>query len=101
VRGRLAQPSCDGAHYDPKAMQSKTFTNVSDNPDFYESAQKMVAAAKSQSNALLPSDYVYQRARMDTVDDFEKLLKKESRRSLGHTVVCKGESRNAEIKAGQ
>jgi uncharacterized protein involved in type VI secretion and phage assembly len=100
VRGRLSQPSCDGAHYDPKVMQSKTFTKVSDNPEFYGSAQKMVDAAKSQSSALLPSDYVYQRARMDTVDDFEKLLKKESRRSLGRTVICSGESRNAEVKAG-
>ncbi len=100
VCGRLAQPSCDGAHYDPKAMQSKIFSKVADGPEFYESAQKMVEAAKSQSNALLPPDYVYQRARTGTVDDFEKLLKKESRRSVGRTVVCRGESRNAEVKAG-
>jgi len=54
VRGRLAQPSCDGAHYDPKAMQSKTFTNVSDNPDFYESAQKMVAALRASRTLYCP-----------------------------------------------
>lgn len=100
VCGKLSQPSCNGAHYDPKVMQSKVFDKIEDAPSFYGSAQKMVETAKSKSKELLPPDYVFQRSRTDTVDDFEKLLKKESRRSLGRTVVCKGTSRNAKVRPG-
>jgi type VI secretion system secreted protein VgrG len=100
VTGRLSQPSCNGAHYDPKVMQSKIFTEVKDDPNFYGSAKKMVDAVKTKSRELLPPDYVFQRSRTDTVDDFEKLLKKESRRSLGRTVVGKGISRNAHVRPG-
>lgn len=100
VRGKLSQPSCNGAHYDPKIMKSGVFNEVSDLPSFYSSAEKMVDAAKSQSKELLPPDYVFRRSRTNTLEDFEKLLKKEARRSLGRTVVCRGESRNPHVKPG-
>ena len=100
VTGKLSQPSCNGAHYDPKVMQSKIFTEVKDDPKFFGSAQKMVDAVKEQSQNLLPPDYIFQRSRMDTVDDFETLLKKESRRSLGRTVVGKGVGRNPKVCPG-
>ena len=59
-------------------MQSKVFREITDAPSFYSSAQKMIDAAKSQSQDLLPPGYVFQRSRTDTIDDFEKLLKKDS-----------------------
>jgi type VI secretion system secreted protein VgrG len=100
VSGRLSQPSSSGAHYDPKAMESKVFSKVGDEPTFYESSKKMVDAAKNQSTALMPPDYIYQRSRTGTIDEFQDLLKKESRRSLSRTVVCSGESRTPQLKPG-
>jgi uncharacterized protein involved in type VI secretion and phage assembly len=100
VLGRLAQPSSNGAHYDPAAMESSTFEKVKDDAAFYGSASKMVNAIKSQSNALLPPDYIYQRSRATTVSSFQERLKRESRRSIGGSIVCKGESRNPRVRAG-
>ncbi len=100
VRGRLSQPGCNGSQYDPNAMQSQVFTNVSDNAAFYGSASRMVNAAKSESAALLPPDYIFQRSRAVTVGDYETLLKKEARRLEGRMVVCRGESLEARVKAG-
>jgi len=100
VAGRLSQPSANGAHYDPETMESRVYNEVSDSPVFYGSASKMVAAVKQQSKSLFPPDYIYQRSRAGTLEEFKQRLKRESRRSLGRSVVCTGESRNPYVRAG-
>lgn len=100
IAGKLSQPSCNGAHYDPKVMQSKVLSKIKDDQQFYSSAGKMLDAAKNKSTSLMPPDYIYQRARTRTIDEFQDLLKKESRRNVGRMVVCSGESRNSALLPG-
>lgn len=100
VRGRLSQPSCNGAQYDPLAMQSEVFEDIEDRAAFSGSVAGMVAAVLNQSKALIPSSYIGQRARVATVAAYHDLLKKESRRSLGRSITCSGESREPLLRAG-
>jgi len=99
VRGELTQPSVSGAHYDHHKMESKVFTKVSDSPPFFGSSGPMVSAVQSESQKL-PPDYAPHRARVTTVDEYEKLLKKESVRSVGSSIVAIGRSQNGKLKPG-
>ena len=100
VRGRLTQPTSAGAQYDPVTMKSETFAKLGDDASFSGSASRMVSAVVSQSKALLPPNYIGQRARVDTIAAYQDLLKKESRRSLGSSVTCTGESREPLMRPG-
>lgn len=100
LKGALSPPSFDGAHYDFHQMKSQTYKAVSDDPQFYESAGNLVAAAKKGSENILPAAYLSQRNRAVTLDDYEKLLKKESVRSVGSRVQGSGETQNHELLPG-
>ena len=100
VSGRLSQPSCNGSQYDASQMKSAVFEQVHDAAAFFGSAQRMVSAVQEQSKNLFPPGYIYDRCRTDSVDDFQNLLKKESRRSMGRTVVARGESQEARLRPG-
>jgi uncharacterized protein involved in type VI secretion and phage assembly len=99
ARGRLSQPSMNGAHYDSNAMESRVYSEVKDDAPFYGSIGKLTEAVKSES-ADLPPGYIIQRSRKGTLDQYEDLLKKESRRSIGSAVTCSGVSRNLELLPG-
>lgn len=99
ARGRLSQPSMNGAHYDFLKMESKVYTEVKDDASFYGSLGSLIEAVKSESDNL-PPGYIVQRSRKKTLDQYEDLLKKESRRSIGSAVMCNGVSRNLELLPG-
>ena len=99
ARGRLSPPSMSGAQYDFLKMESKIYSKVQDDASFYGSAGKLTAAVKSES-ANLPPGYIVQRSRKPTLDLYEALLKKESRRSIGSAITCGGVSRNLELLPG-
>ena len=100
VSGRLSQPSCNGSHYDASKMKSAVFEKIEDNAEFFGSAGRMVSAVENQSKKLFPPDYVYDRCRTESIDDFQDLLKKESRRSIGRTVIAHGESQEPRLQPG-
>jgi len=100
LKGTLSPPSFNGAHYDFHAMKSQTYNEVSDEPQFFGSANHMVDATKKGSGDVLPAAYAHQRNRVVTLDDYEKLLKKESVRSVGSRVTGSGESQNLEVLPG-
>lgn len=100
VTGRLSQPSCNGAHYDPAVMESRTYEKIAEAASFSGSSSRMVDAVKRASSDLLPPDYIYQRSRAATLDDFNARLKRESQRSIGRSIACRGESREPRLKAG-
>lgn len=100
ISGRLSQPSCNGSHYDYSQMKSAVFEKVQDKAEFFDSAGRMVDAAQRQSKALFPPDYIYDRCRTQSLDDFQNLLKKESRRSMGRTVKARGESQDSRLRPG-
>ena len=99
ARGRLSQPSMNGAHYDFMKMESQVYTEVKDDASFYGSAGSLTDAAKSESGNL-PPGYIVQRSRKRTLDEYETLLKKESRRSIGSAITCSGVSRNLKLLPG-
>jgi type VI secretion system secreted protein VgrG len=100
TKATLRQPSCNGAHYDSKAMQSKTYEKVSAAAEFYDSIKPLVDKTKDQSKKLMPPGYVHQRSRVHKLDEYEKLLKKESVRSIGGAISASGESREPRLKPG-
>ncbi len=100
VSGRLSQPSCNGAHYDAAAMQSQIYEKVTASPSFFGSAGRMVDAVQSKSTALLPADYLVSRSRSATLSDYQTRLQREARRSIGRSVVARGESGQTQLKAG-
>ncbi len=99
AKGRLSQPSMNGAHYDFVKMESKVYSEVQDDAAFYDSLGPLTAAVQSKS-ADLPAGYIAQRSRKPTLDLYEELLKKESRRSMGGAITCQGVSRNLELLPG-
>ncbi len=99
AKGRLSQPSMNGAHYDFVKMESKVYSEVQDDAAFYDSLGPLTAAVQSES-AELPAGYIAQRSRKPTLDLYEDLLKKESRRSIGSAITCQGVSRNLELLPG-
>jgi type VI secretion system secreted protein VgrG len=100
VKGALAPPAFNGAHYDFHQMRSKVYESVSDQPQFYDSVSKFVSAAKEGSDKNVPPAYLHQRSRVVTLDEYETLLKKESVRSMGGTVIGSGESINSKLLPG-
>jgi type VI secretion system secreted protein VgrG len=102
TKGTLPTPNYDGAHYYYPEMKSEVFEDVVDDPQYFDGAEGlmiMLACAKD-SWAIMPSGYVFQRSRVRKLDDYEKLLKKESRRSKGGSVIAQGESMNPKLKPG-
>jgi len=99
IRGELTPTQFTGAHYDDQAMLSGTFTQQS-NPSLYGSVSQLAGSAATGSNRLMPSGYIDQRSRVQTLDDFQALLAKESRRSIGKRVVCYGTSLHPDVLAG-
>ena len=98
IKATINPTSLGGAHYQA-TMHSKTYQDVSDNADFYDSLKTVVAKTKDAA-ASVPGGYIYQRSRIVALDDFENLLKKEARRGQGKSVSAHGESRNPNLKPG-
>lgn len=100
LEGGLGQPSFDGTCYDPRTMQSKTFSKVKKSPDFFpETASGIVGAVSSESEQL-PSDRLVFDARAPKLDMYQALLEKESSRSIGSKIVGRGLSRDHHLKPG-
>ncbi|HKM83555.1 MAG TPA: phage baseplate assembly protein V [Candidatus Acidoferrum sp.] len=100
VKGKLAQPSFNGAHYNPHLMMSKIYKEVQTDPEFFGSVEPLVEAVKKASKETLPPGYLQDRSRAVTLDDYEQELKMESVRSIGGSVSGRGTSRNREIRPG-
>jgi type VI secretion system secreted protein VgrG len=94
TKGTLAPQKFDGAHYFAGEMKSQVYEDVQDNPEYFDKAMQevMMLASVSDGLKIMPSGYVHQRSRVGKLDTYEKLLKKESRRSVGATVVANVES---------
>lgn len=100
LKGTLSPPAFEGAHYHFHQMKSKTYKNVSEKPQFFDSAAHLVDAANSGSEQNLPTAYLQNRSRVVTLDEYEDLLKKESVRSIGSRVSGSGESQNPGLLPG-
>jgi uncharacterized protein involved in type VI secretion and phage assembly len=100
VKGTLAPASFNGVHYNHHQMKSQSFTKVSDEAQFFGSLAPLVGAVQQGSKDKLPSGYLHDRNRVVTLDEYEKLLKKESVRSIGASVIAFGQSRNTELLPG-
>lgn len=100
VRGQLGQPSMNGSHYQRSKMESKTYEEVKEEPNFYNSSGPLVEQVKSESKKVLPPGYVPDRNAAVEQFDYEKLLKKESARAIGSKVTAQGVSRNPGVKPG-
>ena len=99
LRGRLAQASFSGAHYDHHSMQSNIFEQISKAPEYFDGAQRLTSAVATASNDFVPG-FEPHRARAVTLDDYVEQLKAESERALGSAVTSEGTSRNQQLKAG-
>jgi type VI secretion system secreted protein VgrG len=100
LEGSLGQPSFDGASYDPRTMQSKTFRKVKKSPEFFpETVSGLVGAVSSQSEQL-PSDRLIFDGRAPDLMMYQALLEKESARSIGTKIVGHGQSRDHRLKPG-
>jgi type VI secretion system secreted protein VgrG len=100
TKGTISPLKFDGAHYEMGKMQSKTYQEVEDKAEFYDGSADLILGAVQQGSKILPDGYIYQRSRVIGLDDFENLLKKESRRSQGASVRAIGESMNPKLKPG-
>ena len=98
LRGRMAPPGYDGTCYDPRKMESNTFDRVKEDPNWYSGAESFVKAAKGASEQLPSSRLVFD-ARAPKSKDYQEVLKKESARSIGCTVLGTGISRDPRVKA--
>jgi type VI secretion system secreted protein VgrG len=100
IKGRLGQPSFDGTCYDPRTMESRRFTKVSKDPQFFpETAGDMVGAVIEQSKQLPPDRLVFD-GRAPKIDSYQALLEKESQRAIGSKIIATGVSRNMRLKPG-
>jgi Rhs element Vgr protein len=100
VKGRLGQPTFDGACYDPRTMESKRFSEVQKEPQFFpETAADMIGAVLDQSKQLPPDRLVFD-GRAPKIQSYQALLEKESQRAIGSKIVASGVSRNARLKPG-
>ena len=100
LKGRLASPSFNGAHYHFHKMQSEVYQGVSEEPQFFDSAGHLVDAVKKASKDAIPAGYLHQRNRVVTLDEYKDLLKKESVRSLGSSITGSGQTQNREVLPG-
>lgn len=100
LKGRLGQPSFNGACYDPRKMQSRIFQGVRKSPRFFpDSAAEMVEAVQTESDKL-PADRLVFDGRTPTLDNYKAVLEKESARSIGSKILASGVSRNVHMKPG-
>ncbi len=99
TRGALAAAFFNGSHYHHHKMKSQSFQKVKDDPPFFGPIGPLVDAVKGQS-ADLPPGFVHQRSRVVTLDDYEKLLKKESVRSIGSSITAEGISSQPKLCPG-
>jgi type VI secretion system secreted protein VgrG len=100
IEGELGQPAFDGSCYDPRTMESHSFSQVKKEPQFFsETAADMVGAVMEQSSQLPPNRLVFD-GRAPKVQSYQKLLEKESQRAIGSKVVATGVSRNARLRPG-
>jgi type VI secretion system secreted protein VgrG len=99
VRGRLSQPSFKGTHYNPRQMSSRTFVNTKKDAEFSGASARMVSAVQTASQKM-PSGALFLDSRAATEEEYERLLQKESVRSIGGKIVAYGTSQNAALKPG-
>lgn len=100
VCGELRPASMDGVFHDYKQKKSQHYTEVKEDPEFFGSDQPMVDAVKAESAKQLPPGYIGSRSRIWEFDGYEKLLKKESVRSIGGALTVTGASRNFSYYVG-
>jgi len=100
IKGRLGQPAFDGSCYDPRTMESRRFSQVKKDPQFFsETAADIVGAVLEQSQHLPPDRLVFD-GRAPKIQSYQTLLEKESQRALGSKIVGAGVSRNVHLKPG-
>ena len=100
VKGRLGQPAFDGGCYDPRTMESRKFSKVKKEPQFFpETVTDMVGAVVEQSNTFPTARLVFD-GRAPKIQSYQALLEKESQRAIGSKIVASGVSRNARLKPG-
>jgi uncharacterized protein involved in type VI secretion and phage assembly len=100
VKGKLAQPSFNGTHYDARQMRSQTFNQVQQAAQFSGSSGRMVAAVQRASQEMLPSGYVHLDDRAATAGEYQDLLQLASAGKSGASVVAVGHSRSDALQAG-
>jgi uncharacterized protein involved in type VI secretion and phage assembly len=100
VKGKLAQPSFNGTHHDPRQMRSQTFDKVQKPPQFSGSSGRMVAAVQRASQDVLPSGYIHLDDRAATAGEYQELLELASAGKMGGSVVAIGHSRNEALQPG-
>jgi uncharacterized protein involved in type VI secretion and phage assembly len=74
---------------------------VKEEPEFYDGSGPMVDAVKRMSADKLPPGYIHQRARTVLLDQYEKLLKKESVRAIGSKIEGWGVTRQMGLRPGK
>lgn len=100
LKGELGQPAYDGTSYDPRTMESRTFSKVKKDPQYFpNTATEMIDAVKSQSQSLPSARMVFD-GRAPKLDDYQKALERESQRSIGRKIFGIGVSRNSKLKPG-
>ena len=100
LAGTLNCPSFDGSHYDFHTMTSQNFSKVSKPAEFYPSQSGMAQSVQQNSNAVMPSGFAQQRARVMSLEEYRQSLEDESERSIGSAVTGNGTSRNQSLMAG-
>jgi len=100
TNGRLRSLLHTGSHYDALPMKTQSYNDVKSDTGFYGgAAEKMVAAVKQQG-ANLPAASITDRNRAVTLEQYQDLLQKESRRALASSVTCNGISREPRVRPG-
>jgi type VI secretion system secreted protein VgrG len=100
IKGRLGQPAFDGSCYDARTMESRRFSKVKKDPQFFpETAADMVGAVLEGSKQM-PSDRLVFDGRAPKIANYQALLEKESQRALGSKVLATGISRNPHLRPG-
>jgi hypothetical protein len=100
IKGRMGQPALDGSCYDPRTMESRRFSQVKKDPQFFpETAADMIQAVLDQSQQLPPNRLVFD-GRAPKIQSYQALLEKESQRALGSKIIGAGVSGNPHLKPG-
>jgi uncharacterized protein involved in type VI secretion and phage assembly len=100
VKGRLGQPSFKGTHYNPRQMSSRTFLNASKNAEFFDGSARMASGVQRGSQQTMPCGALFIDSRASTDAEYERLLQKESMRSIGGKVKACGMSQSPGLKPG-
>jgi hypothetical protein len=100
IVGRLGQPAFNGSCYDPRTMESRRFSQVKKDPQFFpETAADMIGAVLEHSCELPPDRLVFD-GRAPKIPSYQALLEKESQRAIGSKIVAAGASRNSHLRPG-